>query len=121
LHLNVDFAPQHCDLLVTNFLLPIEVVQDLFSLVELPLLLGVFLLLRLQLFIQLSYLLLQDFYLSILLNLLIFKLHLHLFDDGFVRSYVLSFSFDFNPGLLDYLSNIEFAVTQFANCASQLV
>jgi len=121
LNLDVDFTPQHCDFLVTNFLLPVEVVQDFFTFVELSLLFGVFLLLRLQLFIKLSYLCLKDVNLSILFRLLIFELHLHLFYNGYVRSYILAFRFDFYPSLLDYLSNIEFAVAKFANCAPELV
>ena len=44
---NINFAPYHSDLIVTNFLLPVKVVQDFLSLIEFRLLFRLFLLLRL--------------------------------------------------------------------------
>jgi membrane-associated phospholipid phosphatase len=119
--LNVDFTFKHGDLLVTNFLLPVKVVQDFLALVELGLLFGLFLLLRLELFIDLSNLSLQDFYLFVLNKLLIFKLRLHLLHYCFVRGYTGCVSIDFYFYFLDYYFDVELAITQFADWASQLV
>jgi len=114
--------PLECrDSLVTYFLLPVEIVQDLLSLIELALFLVLLFLLRLNFFVHLSDLSLEGFDLLVLLNLFIFHLLLVfilVILDGIYRVLI---GVDFFASFIHQFTNKEFAVAKFADCAPQLV